>query len=313
MLAGVGQERIHINILDGNVQGGVAILAAAALSLTDADPVGGFVAGSLEAITFHECFQEVKRVSVFGLPIGSYASGDPREKIEGQVRDIDPGQDEIAIVVGDPGQALSAGQREPSNPLVAGRDFPGRRTEEHAGQIAARLILNTIGDIFPDRAPVSQVMVTGQESGEDVHLGIAAGQRRDGEGQVRAQGAFDHQGVGGKIEKFRGVERSAFGRQATACRQHQESTLMQLKHQGARRHVFELAAGATPIPGLCQQTRQVFPAGGRVEFDQRSDFVKMGLRQKPALQNLRLEHADKVQKRERGSPVKSLRGFLHGT
>lgn len=216
--AGIGPERIHIDILDRNVEGGVSILPAAALGLTDADPVGGFITGSLETVTFHKGFQEVKRVPVFGLPIGSDAAGDPRENMAGQVWNFDPGQNEIAAVVGDPGQALSAGQREPSDPLVARRDFPGGCAKEHAGQIAARWILNTIGDIFPDRAPVSQVMVTGQESGEGVHLGIASGQRREGEGQVCAQGAFDRQGVGGKIEKFRGIECSAFGRRATACR-----------------------------------------------------------------------------------------------
>lgn len=249
-----GEEGIDIDVLDGDAQGVVAVLTATALGLTDADPVGGFVAGAFKAALFHEGFQEVERMSVFGLPIGRDAAGDASENMAGQMRDFDPWQDQVPVVIGDPGQALGAGRREPSDPLVARRDFPSRRAEEYAGQIATRSVLDTIGDIFTDGAKVSQVMVAGQEPGERIGLRIAPGQGSDGEREALAQGGIDFCAWSQEIEEFGGVESPTFGREPSTRGQHHPLALVELEHQGARRHVFELAAGAVPIPGLRQQS-----------------------------------------------------------
>ena len=98
-------ERVEIDILDGKSILVLDVEFSPTLGLADMDPVGSFVAGSLETVALDEGLEEdgSKRES-FSPVVLNTACGQS-EEMGGEVFGPDPGEDEGAGVVDDKGEA----------------------------------------------------------------------------------------------------------------------------------------------------------------------------------------------------------------
>src|SRR5713101_9548928 len=89
---------------------------ASALCLSDADPVGGAVAGAGEAGGFDEGLCQDGGVAVAGEPVGGQAAGDGGEQPGGEAGDGDVGADEEPGVAADEVQVRRPGGGIPADP-----------------------------------------------------------------------------------------------------------------------------------------------------------------------------------------------------
>ena len=68
-------------------------LAAAASSLSQAEPISCLIASSDKALPIHESLQQMERLSVLRLPVGDNSLRDTAEDVTGQMRDLNPRED----------------------------------------------------------------------------------------------------------------------------------------------------------------------------------------------------------------------------
>ena len=110
----------------------MSVELAAALSLAEVDPVGGTIAGALEARGFAEGLEQHGADAVALLPVLGQLALEAGEQMRCQTGEANPGQDEIAGVIDDQRQVALAGGGIPADELVAGAVFqaaapqPGR-------------------------------------------------------------------------------------------------------------------------------------------------------------------------------------------
>ena len=126
-------ERVEKDVLDGQRPLVVAVELAAALGVTDVDPVCGPVAGSLESLSFHEGFEQNRAVAVALLPVLAQPSDCRPKDAGGEVVGSNPGEDQETCVVDDPVEAEQALVLGPADELVAWRHGP-RRGSKAQGQ-----------------------------------------------------------------------------------------------------------------------------------------------------------------------------------
>ena len=162
----IRDQGIEMDVLDGNAQDAVAVLAAASLGLADADPVGGAVAGAFEPGSVDEGFDEVDGVAVLCLPVGAQTAEREGKEMAGEMRDANPRQDEKACIVGGPVQALGADMVVPADKAVASRRLPSGGAEKKTRHVPTMTVADQVSEIFPDRAPVTKVMMA-SEVGEE--------------------------------------------------------------------------------------------------------------------------------------------------
>ncbi len=162
----VRDQGVDVDVLDRDAQCAVAVLAAPSLGLADADPVGGAVAGALEAGAVDEGLDQMDWMAVLGQPVGREAAGYAREQVRGQMRDANPGEDEEAGVVGSPVQPLGTGSVAPADEAVAAGYFPGGGAEEQTGEVAPVVVASQVGKMLADRASMAEVMVASEVGGE---------------------------------------------------------------------------------------------------------------------------------------------------
>ena len=107
----------------------VAVELAAALGLTDTDPVGRPVARAGEAALVDEGLHERRGIAVTLPPVSGEGSGDSGEDRRGEVSHVSVGQDEEAGVSDDELQPGLAGLCVPADVGVPRGTLPGRRAE----------------------------------------------------------------------------------------------------------------------------------------------------------------------------------------
>ena len=117
-------EGIEEDFFGGERMEVVLIEFAAALSESDADPVGSAVAGAVEAVGLDKGFQQNGLITVAGEPIGGQLTGCGGENAGGQIGGADPGKDQEAGVVDHQVEVLLALRWRPTDPLVAWSDLP---------------------------------------------------------------------------------------------------------------------------------------------------------------------------------------------
>ena len=84
----------------------------------------------------------------------------------GQMGNPDPGQDKEAHVVRQIPQVAFPVLLVPPDEGIPGRGFPGRGAKQETGQGTTLSIANQILEVLPDGAPVTQVMILGQQAVE---------------------------------------------------------------------------------------------------------------------------------------------------
>ncbi len=91
-------------------------------------------------------------MNVLCLPVLAEASGDQAQHMACQVGDLDPGQDEKTLIVGQKVQTLPAlSDALPSDIAVTCCATPGRRSEEQTGQWPAMAIGDKVMHVFTHR------------------------------------------------------------------------------------------------------------------------------------------------------------------
>ena len=98
-------------------------------------------------------------MAVLGLPVRRDARGDAAQEMTGQVGDADPGEDEEAGVVDDPGQRDGALGRGPADPPVTRGTVPCGGAEHDTGHRAAGAGLHPALEVLADPGLVAEVVM----------------------------------------------------------------------------------------------------------------------------------------------------------
>ena len=135
----------------------------ASLGLADAYPVGGPVAGAVEAVFLNEGFEENGAVLVALFPIVRETFGDRGKDAGGEVLGMDPGEDEKAGVVDNQMEVLCALLRVPADEAVAGCDLPGGGSEAEKSHKLPVFTVHKIARLRPRKRFVPEVVVAMNE------------------------------------------------------------------------------------------------------------------------------------------------------
>ena len=127
-------EGIEEDVLDGKSELFIDVELSATLGLADMDPVGGPVAGALEAVALDEGFEEDGSEGEALSPVVLDAAGGQGEELGGEAFGFDPGEDEEAGVVDNEGEARLPLIVRPADEGVPGSDLPGGGAEAQTGQ-----------------------------------------------------------------------------------------------------------------------------------------------------------------------------------
>ena len=94
---------------------------------TQRDPIGGSITGASKTAWIDESFQQMDRVLVKLLPVRRDHPGHATQKMTGQIRNLDPGNNEKKSVVGDAPKIALAQERRPTDEPIPSRQMPRSR------------------------------------------------------------------------------------------------------------------------------------------------------------------------------------------
>ena len=156
-------QRIEIDVFDAAVQQVVVPSFSHPFGFTHMDPVGGPVAGSPEAVPFHEGFEQMDGVMIDFEPIVRDPFGIDGEYPGCQALDGDPGQDEEAGVIGQEVQIPYPGGMVPSNEDLSGVDSPGGRSPSQAGD-RSFADKNHVFEMAAHDLPIAEIVIASHEA-----------------------------------------------------------------------------------------------------------------------------------------------------
>ena len=234
--------------------------------LAQVDPVGRPVACALEALAIHEGLQVMDRVTVELLPVGADPAGDAAQDMAGQMRNLDPGQDEEARVICQEMEMLPAHRRRPADEPVARSHVPRSGTPCQAGHWPLPRIHHVL-ELFAHRLGVAQVMIALDQPVEQRLVGRAThlpdlqrqklSQRRRDRALVQQPVRRRPLAMGERIRR-----RMPFGRQFDM------PAPMQRQHQTPADHVAQRPVGLPPIPRFAQPGGELPSAGAGMLRDE---------------------------------------------
>ena len=105
-------------------------------------------------------------MTILFLPVGADATGNPGEDMTGQMGNPDPGQDKETHVVRQIPQIAFPDLLWPPDAGIPWRGFPCCGAKQETSQGATLNIADQILEVFPDGAPVTQVMILRQQTVE---------------------------------------------------------------------------------------------------------------------------------------------------
>ena len=98
-------------------------------------------------------------MTILFLPVGADATGNPGEDMTGQMGNPNPGQDKEAHIVRQIPQVAFPAFLCPPDAGIPWRGFPCRGAKQETSQGTTLDIADQILEVFPDGAPVTQVMI----------------------------------------------------------------------------------------------------------------------------------------------------------
>ena len=206
------------------------------------------------------------------LPVGADPPGDPAEKVAGQMRHLDPRQNQVPRVVGDLVKIVPVGGLGRADEAVAQVELQGRRTPRQTGHRAIARH-NQILQVLADRPAVAKIVVVAQQLGKEGFV-LGAPHQLDRQRPQRGHGTRDRRGVVRRASGHSAVRDGVVGRRPPFGRQFDLSSPMQRQHQAAADHVAGLAVGLHPPPRRTHLDRELPPAQRgmlRDEFAQEHD------------------------------------------
>lgn len=245
-----------------------------AFGLPHANPVGGFVAGSPEAIFFHEGFQEIDGLLVDRRPIRRDSSGNHGQNLGGQTLDVDPGQNKKASIIDHKREVLLLGELVPADEGFSGLNRPGGGSPADTGH---RTIPQKghILQMLPDDLAVTEVMILVDEA---IVEGFKSGMsyQRDIDGRKISKFSGD----GAVIDrKHRSAFVSPFIPTIGFSRwEDKMSHTFQGEEHFPAGHVFGGAVGLDPSPLVAQDIGDAFSSFGPVFIDHPLNHGDVGFR-----------------------------------
>lgn len=155
----VWDKGIEIDVFNGYTDGIVPVVSSPSFCLTDKQPIGSLVTGTLKALPFDKGFEQVNGMSVFVYEIVSDAAGNESKNVTCQMGDTHPWKNKKTLVVGDEVETLFSGLCFPVDERVTGCNLPGRGAKEGASNGGVITVEDNILHIFTRRPAVTKIMV----------------------------------------------------------------------------------------------------------------------------------------------------------
>jgi hypothetical protein len=282
----------HVDRLGRHAQTVPHVVAAAARGLSDQQPVGGPVAGAAEAAQVHERLGQEDPMPVAPLPVlGQLPQGQPQH-MAGQMRNPHPWRNQEAHVVGHLVQVRGALGRAPADDAVAPGRLPGGGAEKQAGHRTPRAVYGQIRDALPDPRAEPKVVI-----GRQKRLPKAPFRSRVGRHQAYGQQVPQRTVDGRRPMRHRPEAQPppVVHTGALARWQIDQAPAFQLQQQRPAGHVLAAARLVAPAPLLAELARQPGPVPVGVRPNQLAHQGHGFLRDRPALDDLRLLHTPTVQ------------------
>src|SRR6185503_8106475 len=130
-----GAQRQDVNVFARSVAQMLAIIARAALRLAHLDPMGRPIADAGETLRFHEGFHQPQRQALTCWPIAAQTPCRLSQQTTGQVRRLNPGQNQKPAVMGQMRQTALPLATRPGDKLIACGHFPGGGAKEQTSHI----------------------------------------------------------------------------------------------------------------------------------------------------------------------------------
>lgn len=143
-------------------------------------------------------------------------------------------------------------------------------------------VAGQVGKVFPDRAAVTQIMVTGKVTGEGAVVRMLGVERFDRDWREFLQARGDWCGDAVEAGEFWRL-RLALDGLTSGQRQRDQTTPGQLEHQGTGGHVLEPSNVSAPVPNLSEFLRKTTTMPVWVGSDQVLDVNEILIRESAAL------------------------------
>jgi hypothetical protein len=218
---------------------------SAPCGFTDADPVICPIAGCSKPLGVDKGLQEIDGVMVEPLPIFGYLTAVEGQKIRGQMRSLDPGENEESALVGDQMKAFLPALSTPSDKAVSGPDVPwGGRP----GQTGHRPAMGKghVLEMFSNGLGIAQIVMLADQTVKKLLPGCSANLLQ-ADGEQGANGAMDRTLINLDTDRrcacCQRVGKCAFGRGLL-----DQTPGLQEQQQAAADHVLECPIGLPPVP-----------------------------------------------------------------
>ena len=175
-------------------------------------------------------------------PVCPDTPGDPPKDMAGKMRDLDPGQDEIAVVVDDAAKPRSSALRIPSDERIPWRCLPCRSAEYCTGDNPLPAIADEVSDCLPHVCPESEIVIVRKKLVQQSEVWTSGC-----DGLDLQRGQISEAGANCGCHNFDDWRRAFYGT-ASSGRQGDEPFLVQLVQHGPACHVLELSGQRLPAP-----------------------------------------------------------------
>ncbi len=170
--------------------------------------------------------------------------------VAGQMRDLDPRQNEETRVVGQCLEIAFTAGPIPAEETIPIRTFACRRTEQRTGKGPPVPVADQITQVFAHRVAMPQVVESPQRPLEQQQIIRTGDHKTCRQGPQLAQVRANR--FGGRLHERRAPVAEMVGRRALPRRQLDASASLQLQQKGARRHVLDTALRVAPVPATAQ-------------------------------------------------------------
>ncbi len=176
-------ERIHVDFLDGGPGIRVLTVSGSPFGIAQVDPVGGFVAGPLEAVLLNEGLQQEDGVIVLLYPVPAQPSGYMSQKVAGQMGNVDPRQYQKPTVAGNKGEVFCSCFAVPADEIIAGGRFPCGGAEQKTRQRSLSIVERQVLNVLSYGAPIVEIVILGEQMPEKLRETATGRYRFDVNGQ----------------------------------------------------------------------------------------------------------------------------------
>jgi hypothetical protein len=157
-LSKVFNQRVKEDSFNRTSEPVVDIPFASSLGETHMNPVGRLIADSLESFAIHKGLQKDDRMVVDFLPVPWEDSGHSPQEVRCQMRNLDPGKNEEAGILGNKMDVSISVIGLPSDEVIPREHLPGCSSPAEASQ-RPPLMEGHILEVFSHGLTVTQVMV----------------------------------------------------------------------------------------------------------------------------------------------------------